>query len=185
MAFTLKNGMIYDGTGAQAVRGNVVVDGDRIVSVGPDAAEQGDVIDVEGRAVAPGFIDMHSHCDLVCMSDPQLAPKLMQGVTLELLGQDGLSEAPIREEDIPLWRRHLSGLNGDPDVPWDWRTFGEYLQRCEGAATNIAAMVGHGTVRLRAMGMENRAPTLGDLEYMRQLVDRVFHRPDLLALRLQ
>jgi N-acyl-D-amino-acid deacylase len=172
MAFTLKNGMIYDGTGAQAVRGNVVVDGDRIVSVGPDAIEQGDVIDVEGLAVAPGFIDMHSHCDLVCMSDPQLAPKLMQGVTLELLGQDGLSEAPIREEDIPLWRRHLSGLNGDPDLPWDWRTFGEYLQRCEGASTNVAAMVGHGTVRLRAMGMENRPPTLGDLEYMRQLVDQ-------------
>jgi N-acyl-D-amino-acid deacylase len=172
MGFTLKNGMIYDGTGAQGVRGNVVIDEDRISAVGPDAGESGDVIDVDGLAVAPGFIDMHSHCDLVCMSDPQLAPKLMQGVTLELLGQDGLSEAPIREEDIPLWRRHLSGLNGDPDVPWDWRTFGEYLDRCEGAATNIAAMVGHGTVRLRAMGMENRLPNLGELEYMRQLVDQ-------------
>jgi N-acyl-D-amino-acid deacylase len=172
MAFTLKNGMVYDGTGAQAVRGNVVVDGDRIVAAGPDVQPSGDEIDVEGKAVAPGFIDMHSHSDLVCMSDPQLAPKLMQGVTLELLGQDGLSEAPIKEEDVPLWRRHLSGLNGDPELPWDWRTFGEYLDRCEGAATNVAAMVGHGTVRLRAMGMENRPPTIAELEYMRQLVDQ-------------
>jgi N-acyl-D-amino-acid deacylase len=172
MAFTLTNGMIYDGTGGQPVRGNVVVDGDRIKAVGPDAEPSGDTIDVDGKAIAPGFIDMHSHCDLVCMSDPQLAPKLMQGITLELLGQDGLSEAPIKEDDIPLWRRHLSGLNGDPNVPWDWRTFGEYLDRCEGAATNIAAMVGHGTVRLRAMGMENRQPTIAELEYMRQLVDQ-------------
>jgi N-acyl-D-amino-acid deacylase len=159
-------------SGNQLLGGNVVVDEDRITAVGPDAGESGDVIDVDGLAVAPGFIDMHSHCDLVCMSDPQLAPKLMQGVTLELLGQDGLSEAPIREEDIQFWRRHLSGLNGDPDVPWDWRNFGEYLDRCEGAVTNIAAMVGHGTVRLRAMGMENRLPNLGELEYMRQLVDQ-------------
>ncbi len=171
MTFTLKNGMIYDGTGASPVQGNVVIEGDRIVAVGPDASASGTVIDVEGRAVAPGFIDMHSHCDLVNMSDPQLAPKLMQGVTLELLGQDGLSEAPIKESDVPLWRRHLSGLNGDPELPWDWRTFGEYLDRCEGAATNVAAMVGHGTVRLHAMGMDNRAPTDKELERMGQLVN--------------
>ncbi len=176
MAFTLKNGTIYDGTGAAPVKGNVVVDGDRIVAAGPDAEESGDVIDVDGRAVAPGFIDMHSHCDLVCMSDPQLAPKLMQGVTLELLGQDGLSEAPIKEDDIPMWRRHLSGLNGDPDVPWDWRSFGEYLERCEGAATNVAAMVGHGTIRLHAMGMGDRKPSLGEVETMRQLVDQAIRQ---------
>ncbi len=170
MTFTLQNGTIYDGTGAPGVRGNVVVEGDRIKALGPDAEPEGDVRDVSGLAVSPGFIDMHSHCDLVCMSDPQLAPKLMQGVTLELLGQDGLSEAPIKEDDVSLWRRHLSGLNGDPELPWDWRTFGEYLQRCEGAATNVAAMVGHGTVRLHAMGMDNRQPTESELGEMRRLV---------------
>jgi N-acyl-D-amino-acid deacylase len=176
MTFTLKNGTIYDGTGAPGVLGNVVVDGDRIAAVGPDAGESGEVIEVDGLAVAPGFIDMHSHCDLVCMSDPLIAPKLMQGVTLELLGQDGLSEAPIREEHIPLWRRHLSGLNGDPELPWDWRSFGEYLERCEGASTNVAAMVGHGTVRLHAMGMDNREPAPDELERMRQLVDEAIEQ---------
>jgi N-acyl-D-amino-acid deacylase len=171
MAVTLKGGTIYDGTGAKPVQGNVVFDGDRIIDFGPDASETGEVIDVTGLAASPGFIDMHSHCDLVCMSDPVIAPKLMQGITLELLGQDGLSEAPIREEHIPLWRRHLSGLNGDPEVPWDWRTFGEYLERCSGASTNVAAMVGHGTIRLHAMGMDNRAPTEAELQEMRRLVD--------------
>jgi N-acyl-D-amino-acid deacylase len=107
----------------------------------------------------------------VCMSDPQLAPKIMQGVTLELLGQDGLSEAPIKESDIPFWRRHLSGLNYDPDVPWDWRSFGEYLERCAGAAANVAGMVGHGTVRLHAMGMDARPPETDELQTMRRLVD--------------
>jgi N-acyl-D-amino-acid deacylase len=172
MTFTLRNGIVYDGSGAPGTPGNVVVDGDRIAAVGPEADPVGEIIDVGGMAIAPGFIDMHSHSDLVCMSDPQLAPKLMQGVTLELLGQDGLSEAPIKESDIPFWRRHLSGLNGDPDLPWDWRTFGDYLDRCNGAATNVAAMVGHGTVRLHAMGMENRQPTVGEIERMRQLVDQ-------------
>jgi N-acyl-D-amino-acid deacylase len=171
MTFTLANGTICDGTGSPGARGNVVISNDRIVAAGPDVAAQGDVVDVTGLAVSPGFIDMHSHCDLVCMSDPQLAPKLMQGVTLELLGQDGLSEAPIREEQVLLWRRHLSGLNGDPDLPWDWRTFGEYLDRCAGASTNVAAMVGHGTIRLHAMGMDARPPEPDELQEMRRLVD--------------
>jgi N-acyl-D-aspartate/D-glutamate deacylase len=168
----MMTGTIYDGTGSAPVTGNVVINEDRIAAIGPDVAEAGDVIDVSGLAVSPGFIEMHSHCDLVCMSDPQIAPKLMQGITLELVGQDGLSEAPIKEEDISLWRRHLSGLNGDPDLPWDWRSFGEYLARCEGASTNIAAMVGHGTVRLHAMGMDNRLPTEAEMQEMRRLVDR-------------
>lgn len=176
MSFTLRNATIYDGAGSKPVQGNVVVEGDRIVAVGPNADVSGEIIDVDGRAVSPGFIDMHSHCDLVCMSDPQLAPKLMQGVTLELLGQDGLSEAPISEENVSLWRRHLSGLNGDPDLPWDWRSFGEYLARCEGAATNVAAMVGHGTVRLDVMGMGDRDPTPDELEKMRQSVDNAMEQ---------
>jgi N-acyl-D-amino-acid deacylase len=172
MAITLWGGTLVDGTGAPGVLGNVVVDGDRIVAVGSDAEAQGERIDVSGLVVAPGFIDMHSHSDLVCMSDPQLAPKLLQGITTELLGQDGLSEAPMDEHHIELWRRHLSGLNGDPPLGWAWRSFGEYLNGLGGAATNMAAMVGHGTVRLQVMGMDNREPSDGELDRMRDAVDR-------------
>lgn len=170
--FTLSGGTIVDGMGTARYHGNVVVAGDRIVGVGPAASPRGVIIDCRQLAVAPGFIDMHSHSDLVCMSDPQLTPKLRQGITTEVLGQDGLSEAPIPADMIPMWRRHLSGLNGDPDLPWDWRSFGEYLDRCAGAATNMAALVGHGPIRLRALGMENRPATPAELDVMCQALDQ-------------
>src|SRR5215211_2142734 len=137
--YTMVGGTVIDGTGAPCYSANVAVEGDRISAVGPEVQPHGVVIDCAGLAVSPGFIDMHSHSDLVCMSDPQLAAKLRQGITTEVLGQDGLSEAPIPPQYIPMWRRHLSGLNGDPDLPWDWRSFGEYLERCSGAAINLVA----------------------------------------------
>jgi N-acyl-D-amino-acid deacylase len=171
-AFTLLNGTVIDGSGTPGYLGAVVVESDRIMAVGGDAQSRGAAIDCTGLAISPGFIDMHSHSDLVCMSDPQLAAKLRQGITTEVLGQDGLSEAPIPLEHVSMWRRHLSGLNGDPDVPWDWRSFGEYLGRCDGAAINMTALVGHGPLRLHALGMENRAVTAAELDVMCQVLDQ-------------
>lgn len=170
MPITLVNGTLYDGSGAPGRRGNLIIDGDRIAALG-DVAPLGERIDVSGQAVSPGFIDTHSHCDLVCMSDRQLAPKLRQGITTDLLGQDGLSEAPIKAEDVDRWRTHLSGLNDDPSLDWTWRDFGSYFARISGAALNMAAMVGHGTVRLHVMGMDNRPPTPAELTAMQALVD--------------
>lgn len=170
MAFTLVGGTIVDGLGNPGQPGNVVVEGDRITAVG-DVQPHGDRIDVTGLAVSPGFIDTHSHCDLVCMSDRQLSPKLRQGITTDLLGQDGLSEAPIKAEDVDRWRTHLAGLNDDPQLDWTWRSFGEYVDRVGGAAINMATMVGHGTVRLHVMGMDDRPPTANELAAMQALVD--------------
>ncbi|HUG16340.1 MAG TPA: D-aminoacylase [Thermomicrobiales bacterium] len=170
MAFTLSGGTLYDGLGNPGRRGNLVVDGDRIAAVG-NVAARGERVDVTGLVVSPGFIDTHSHCDLVCMADRQLAPKLLQGITTDLLGQDGLSEAPIKAEDVDRWRTHLSGLNDDPSVDWTWRSFGDYFERVAGASINMAAMVGHGTVRLHVMGMDNRPPSASELTAMQALVD--------------
>lgn len=170
MTFTLTGGTVYDGRGTPGKTGNVVVEGDRIVAVG-DVAPQGERIDVSGLAVSPGFIDSHSHCDLVCMSDRQLSPKLRQGITTDLLGQDGLSEAPIKREDVDRWRTHLSGLNDDPQLDWTWRSYGDYFERIDGAALNMAGMVGHGTVRLHVMGMDDREPTEAEMLAMQALVD--------------
>src|SRR5688572_18941856 len=165
MALTLVGGTIVDGMGAPGRQGNVVVEGDRIAGVG-DVAPAGERIDVSGLVVSPGFIDTHSHCDLVGIPDRQVAPKLRQGITTDLLGQDGFSEAPIRPEHVDQWRTHLAGLNDDPDIEWTWRSFGDYFQRLNGAAINFACMVGHGTVRLFVMGMENRKPTREELTHM-------------------
>ncbi len=171
-SYTLVGGAVIDGTGAPRHSADVVVEGDRIVAFGAEVEPRGVAIDCTGLVISPGFIDMHSHSDLVCMSDPQLAPKLRQGITTEVLGQDGLSEAPIPPEYIPMWRRHLSGLNGDPDLPWDWRTFGDYLDRCGGAAINMVALVGHGPIRLHAVGMDNRAVNAAELDLMCRVLDQ-------------
>ncbi len=118
---------------------------------------------------------MHSHGDLVCMSDRQLAAKPRQGITTEILGQDGLSEAPVPSEYVPMWRRHLSGLNGDPDLPWDWGTFGGYLDRRGGAAINMVILVGHGPIRLHAAGMDNRPVNASQLDVMCQVLDQALN----------
>jgi N-acyl-D-amino-acid deacylase len=170
--YSLTGGTVIDGTGAPGYQGTVVIEGDRIVAAGEVVQPRGAIVDCTGCAISPGFIDMHSHSDLVCMSEPGLSAKVRQGITTEVLGQDGLSEAPIPSEFVPMWRRHLSGLNGDPDVPWDWRSFGAYLDRCHGAAINLAALVGHGPIRLHAVGMENRAVTPADQAVMCDVLDQ-------------
>ena len=167
---TLRGGTLYDGLGNPGVQGNLVISDDRILAVGPGAEPQGDILDVSGLAVSPGFVDTHSHCDLTGISDRQVSPKLRQGITTDLLGQDGFSEAPIKATDVDQWRTHLAGLNDDPDLEWTWRRFGEYFRLLNGAAINFACMVGHGTVRLHAMGMGDREPTREELTRMQILV---------------
>jgi N-acyl-D-amino-acid deacylase len=169
--YTLRGGTVIDGTGAPRVRADVRIEGDRIAAVGPSLERVGTVVDAGGLAIAPGFIDMHSHCDLMAIFDPAVSAKVRQGITTELIGQDGLGEAPVRPDAVGHWRTHLSGLNGDPSPAWSWETFGEYFPQCSGAATNIAALVGHGTIRNYVMGMENRAPTPSELAAMRDVLD--------------
>src|SRR5215212_1800066 len=127
----ITGGTVVDGLGTPAFPANLRLEGDEIAAVGPDVIPpDGDtarVIDATGLIVAPGFIDLHTHSDIALLADPGLACKLNQGITLELLGQDGMSVAPLTDETALIWRRHLGGLAGSYDVPWDWRTFGDYL----------------------------------------------------------
>lgn len=169
MVYTIRGGTVMDGTGAPGVRADVRVVGDRISEIAPSLAPAGVVVEADGLAVAPGFIDMHSHCDLATIFDPAVSPKIRQGITTELIGQDGLGEAPVHPAGRDHWRTHLSGLNGDPSPDWTWESFAEYFPHCAGAATNIAALVGHGTIRNYVMGMENRPPTPDELARMRDL----------------
>jgi N-acyl-D-amino-acid deacylase len=168
----LRNGRIIDGTGNPWYKGDIAVKEGRISSIGKINFVAERNIDVNGLVVCPGFIDTHSHSDLIIISEPDARQKIMQGITTEIIGQDGLGEAPIRDDVLNEWRRYLSGLNGDPEISWDWRSFGEYLNRIERAspATNVVALVGHGNLRLLTMGMENRKPTLSELGDMKELL---------------
>jgi N-acyl-D-amino-acid deacylase len=168
----LRGGRVIDGTGNPWFHGDVAIKNGYIVSVGRIREDANIILDVDGLVVSPGFIDVHSHSDLFLLENPFAEAKVMQGVTTEILGQDGLGEAPIRESVVEEWRKYLSGLNGDPDINWNWRSFGEYLNVLEKAETsiNVASLVGHGNLRLLAMGMDNRAPTPEELDEMKDLL---------------
>jgi N-acyl-D-amino-acid deacylase len=172
----VENARIVDGTGAPWFRGAVGIRNgiiDRIVrdeGADIDAAER---IDVGGDVICPGFIDTHSHSDLQLFADGALKPKTRQGITTEILGQDGFSMAPLYDDAAKeTWRQHLSGLAGDVDVDWNWNTTGEYFDAIEesGIAPNVAMLVSHGTVRFNVLGMADRAPTDDELEEMGDLV---------------
>jgi N-acyl-D-amino-acid deacylase len=172
----LKNCRIVDGTGAPWFEGAVAIEDDHIAAVHREEAVTRDAqetVDLDGLALAPGFIDLHSHSDLRLFADPELPPKTRQGVTTELLGQDGFSMAPMYPEGGPEeWEDHLSGLDGRPEREWTWGSVTEYFDAIEesGVASNVATLVGHGTVRYNVMGMEDRAPSEAELEEMADLV---------------
>jgi N-acyl-D-amino-acid deacylase len=175
----IRDAEVVDGTGEPSYRADVVVDGGRIVSIVKEAAAAGcqrpgarRELDAEGLALAPGFIDMHAHSDLALLRDPDHSAKAAQGVTLEVLGQDGLSYAPVDDRTLGEVRRAIAGWNGaGDDVDFDWRSVGEYLDRLDrGIAVNAAYLIPQGTVRALAVGWDDRDATEAELERMRRLV---------------
>nr|WP_221442254.1 D-aminoacylase [Nocardiopsis algeriensis] len=179
----LTGGLVADGSGAPARPADVVLRGPRITHVlptgdGRSAAGTGggrpaDVVDVTGLVVAPGFIDMHSHSDLAVLADPAHEAKVLQGVTLEVVGQDGLGHAPVTDTTEEELRVRLAGWNGTPDLDTSWRTVGEYLDRVDrGAPVNVASLVPHGNVRMAVLGDDDRPPAEAELDRMREMIAR-------------
>ncbi|MET9803477.1 D-aminoacylase [Streptomyces sp. NPDC006368] len=177
MDLVIRDVRVVDGGGGASYRADVGLSGGRIAAI----RAQGDpvtltgrrVLDAHGLALAPGFIDMHAHSDLALLRDPDHSAKAAQGVTLEVLGQDGLSYAPVDDRTLGEVRTAISGWNGDgSDIDVDWRTVGEYLDRLDrqGIAVNAAYLVPQGTVRAYAMGWDDRPPTDAELGRMRRLV---------------
>lgn len=172
----INNARIVDGTGSPWFKGSVHVDDGIIVAVKRSASEATDsrrTINASNSVICPGFIDMHSHSDLELFSDPLLKPKVRQGITTEVVGQDGFSMAPLyTDSNIDSWQRHLSGLTGDFDGEWNWHSVGEYLDAIEmnSIAPNVATLVGHGTVRYTVLGMDDRLPNENELTEMADLV---------------
>ena len=161
MKTLIKNGWIVDGTGRPRFAADLVVEEELIAAVGnvDPAACFDHVVDAQGSIVAPGFIDTHSHSDLEVMVNPYVEAKIRQGVTTELLGQDGVSMEPLPKRFISPWRKNIAGLDGDSDqVDWDYETTDGYLQALEakGVGLNESYLVPHGNVRMEAMGLDNR-----------------------------
>ncbi|MFG1922375.1 amidohydrolase family protein [Cryptosporangium sp. NPDC048952] len=167
---TIRGASIVDGTGAPAYPGDALIVDGRIAALGSDVPSEGEILDADGLVLAPGFIDMHAHSDLAVVTDPEHLAKTTQGVTTEVVGQDGLSYAPVDDVTLPILRDQLAGWNGVAgDLPW--RTVGEYLDRVDqGAAVNVCYLVPQGSVRMMAVGTEDRPATPAELSRMQQLV---------------
>lgn len=163
----IRNGVIYDGSGAQPYAGEVAVDGDRIAYVGPARGSHGKTeIDAHGQAVAPGFINMLAHPEDSLFVDGRALSDLKQGVTLEVLGEDSMG--PLS----PAMRRLMPERQGDIKYPVTWTTLDEYLALLErkGMAPNLASFVGAGTVRNNVLGEADVQPSPAQLDAMRALV---------------
>ncbi|MEE4217585.1 MAG: D-aminoacylase [Xanthomonadales bacterium] len=164
----LKNGTVYDGGGAPPYQADIAIDGDRITAIGDLAGKSAATeIDVDGLAVAPGFINTLSWSNTSLIQDGRSMSDIYQGVTLEVMGE-GHSMGPLNEA------MKAEKLEEQGDIKYDvaWTTLGEYLQHLEdlGVSTNVASFVGASTVRLHEVGYEDRPATAEELQRMKELV---------------
>jgi len=162
---------VFDGTEAPGARTDVGVRDEHIVAVGDLSREHaGRSLNASGKALAPGFIDMHSHSDWRLWENRRAESKIRQGVTTEVVGNCGFSPAPVTPEFIDDLRGFA--LHVPTGMDFGWRSFGDYLDAfdAEGLALNVAHLVGHGTLRIAAMGFARRAPTATELGTMRSLL---------------
>ena len=163
----VRSGLIHDGTGGAPYVADVGIDADRIVAVGRLETDAKLVIDAKGLAVAPGFINMLSWANESLIYDGRSQSDIRQGVTLEILGE-GMSMGPLNE----AMKQDLRASQGDIRYEVEWTTLGEYLEYLErrGVSTNVASFVGAATVRVHAIGYDDRTPTSSELGQMRKLV---------------
>lgn len=167
----IKHGTVIDGTGAPGMAADVGLNGGRISAIAPTlTGETKREIDASGHIVAPGFIDVHTHSDFTLLSTPGAESKVRQGITTEVVGNCGFSPAPVSPVTLDLLKEYVGFLN--PHLSWNWQSLGEYYQQVSerGCAMNIAPLVGHGAVRIAAMGFANRPPTASELLQMQHLV---------------
>lgn len=165
-------GRVFDGTGNPWFYTDIGISKGKIVFIGKASkADATLTIDASSLAVAPGFIDMHSHSDLELLVDGRAISKVHQGVTLEVIGNCGSSAAPLND----LMKTYMEKFvlpEFEGQIKLDWSTMGEYFNKLEknGLSVNVASYVGHSNIRTYVMGFVDREPTNSELEDMKKLV---------------
>jgi N-acyl-D-amino-acid deacylase len=174
MAIELQNARLLDGTGRDPRRAHVLVANGRIQRVGDDPAGAGRTLDLEGSFLAPGFIDMHSHSELRLFETPTAPEKLTQGITTEVLGQDGVSVAPVPSAEKSEWAGRVKSLDGQLDREWPWTGVREYLDELRTArpAVNTAYYAPHGNLRSTVASFEDRELTDSELSELKAQLRR-------------
>jgi N-acyl-D-amino-acid deacylase len=165
----IKNAKVVDGTAAPWYIADVAVKDGKIAQVGRINGEAAKTVDAGRNVLAPGFIDIHSHSDTAILRHRKNESRILQGVTTELCGDCGLSPIPVNPEKLDLLKKYIGFIGGE--IEFDWKNAGEFFDIVEakGITTNFALMAGHGSIRLAAMGFDNREPSGAELENMRKL----------------
>ncbi len=169
----IRHGIIYDGSGQKPYPGDLAIDGDRIVYVGPERTLRGRTeIDARGEAVSPGFFNMLAHPEDSLLVDGRALSDLIQGVTVEVMGE--FSMGPLNEE----MKRLQVQRQGDIKYPVTWTTLGQYLETLEhrGISPNVASFVGAPTVRTYVLGERDVDPTPDQLKQMQALVHQAMEQ---------
>jgi N-acyl-D-amino-acid deacylase len=173
--YVLANGRILDGCGNPWFYGDLGIGDGRIAEIAPPGSLQGKkMINADGCYVSPGFIDIHTHSDLSILVNRRAESAVRQGVTTQLIGNCGMSPAPVSREDdnLSLLQRQWGPISFQPEVTWEWTSFAEYLQYLQqgGVAINIASLAGHGALRIAVMGLDDYAPEDDELDQMKALL---------------
>lgn len=170
----IENGTVIDGSGSPGFRAAVGVTDDSMMILrgATDDTRASHHIDAAGKVVAPGFIDLHSHSGVMVMAEPLLEPKVRQGVTTEVIGVDGNSYAPFASiDDLRAFARYNAGLDGIPDIGWDWGSVDSYLERLDrSVSVNLAMMVGNSALRIDALGWDDVPADDAAVDRMRGLL---------------
>ena len=174
--FTIRGAVAMDGTGSKSTRSDLIVKDGVISKFGTilKGEEEGKIVDGSGLTVCPGFIDLHSHSDLAVITDKEHLSKVTQGVTTEVVGQDGLSYVPSSEETLSILREQLYGWNGEPaGLSWNFRSVADYLSIVDkGAPVNVAYLIPHGSVRMLVRGNVAGLASKAELSKMSEIVEQ-------------
>ncbi len=159
----IRDARIIDGTGRPAFNGNIGIVSKRIVAVSstPLSDEASHIINARGMAVTPGFIDAHTHDDLVVLRNSTALPEVHQGVTTLVIGNCGFGLAPMVPAYVETLKGYSAAVLGEDKQPWDWPTMGAFLQtlRAMPLGQNVRVLLGHTALRVATMGFEARAAT--------------------------
>ena len=168
----ISNGTIIDGSDSSGFISDIGIVSDRIKVIGDlsDSTSK-KKIDATGYIVSPGFIDTHAHSDGVLLIDPQHANGIRQGITTEILGQDGLSYAPLSKENYKIYRKYLSGILGEPPEDLDMSSVEKFRSHYhKQVSINTAYPIAHGALRLEVLGFNDKPMTGKYLKTAKDLI---------------